>query len=89
MLTGGTMVLVYAYVIRFLGVAQQSVGAGLTQITPRMDDAARSLGANAPVVALRVHAPLLRGSLITATLLVFVEVMKELPCDIGPAAIQF
>ena len=82
LLTGGVLVLVYAYVIRFLGVAQQSVGAGLTQITPSMDNAARSLGASASVVALRVHAPLLRGSLITATLLVFVEVMKELPATL-------
>jgi iron(III) transport system permease protein len=73
---------VYAYLIRFLGVAQQSVDAGLASITPSMDDAARSLGASAVEVALRVHAPLLKGSLVTAALLVFVEVMKELPATL-------
>ena len=82
LLTGGIAVLVYAYLIRFLGVAQQSVDAGLAGITPSMDDAARSLGVSALGVAIRVHAPLLKGSLITAALLVFVEVMKELPATL-------
>ncbi len=82
LLTGGFAVLVYAYLIRFLGVAQQSVNAGLANITPSMDDAARSLGVSAAAVAIRVHAPLLKGSLITAALLVFVEVMKELPATL-------
>lgn len=82
LLTGGVAVLVYAYLIRFLGVAQQSVDAGLANITPSMDDAARSLGASTARVAMRVHAPLLKGSLITAGLLVFVEVMKELPATL-------
>jgi iron(III) transport system permease protein len=82
LLTGGVTVLVYAYLIRFLGVAQQSVDAGLAGITPSMDDAARSLGVSAAGVAMRVHAPLLKGSLITAALLVFVEVMKELPATL-------
>ncbi len=82
LLTGGVVVLVYAYLIRFLGVAQQSVDAGLAKITPGMDDAARSLGAGNWTVAARVHAPLLRGSLITAALLVFVDVMKELPATL-------
>jgi iron(III) transport system permease protein len=47
-----------------------------------MDDAARSLGAGAPRVALAVHVPLLKKSLITAALLVFVDVMKELPATL-------
>ena len=82
LLTGSAIVLVYAYLIRFLGVALQSVDAGLAKITPSMDDAARSLGASASGVALRVHVPLLRNSLITAALLVFVDVMKELPATL-------
>ena len=82
LLTGGFLVLIYAYLIRFLAVALQSVEAGLSKVTPSMDDAARSLGST-PVEVLRdVHMPLLRTSLITAGLLVFVDVMKELPATL-------
>jgi iron(III) transport system permease protein len=78
-LTGSLAVLVYAYLIRFLAVALQSVEAGLARVTPNMEDAARSLGIGAGETLLRVHAPMLRSSLVTAALLVFVDVMKELP----------
>ena len=78
-LTGSIAVLVYAYLIRFLGVALQSVEAGLARITPHMEDAARSLGMGTGATLARVHAPILRSSLVTAALLVFVDVMKELP----------
>ncbi len=82
LLTGGFLVLIYAYLIRFLAVALQSVEAGLAKITPSMDDAARSLGSTAFQVMREVHMPLLRTSLITAGLLVFVDVMKELPATL-------
>lgn len=78
-LTGSIAVLVYAYLIRFLGVALQTVEAGLARVTPHMEDAARSLGMGAGATLARVHAPMLRSSLVTAGLLVFVDVMKELP----------
>jgi iron(III) transport system permease protein len=78
-LTGSIAVLVYAYLIRFLGVALQTVEAGLGRVTPNMEDAARSLGLGAGATLARVHAPMLRSSLVTAALLVFVDVMKELP----------
>ncbi|WP_423196301.1 MULTISPECIES: ABC transporter permease [unclassified Cupriavidus] len=79
LLTGGMTALVYAYLVRFLGVALQSVNAGLARITPAMDSAARSLGYGPAATLRHVHAPLLRGSLLTAALIVFVDVMKELP----------
>ncbi len=79
MLTGSVAVLVYAYLIRFLGIALQTVEAGLSRVTPHMEDAARSLGIGAAATLARVHAPILRSSLVTAALLVFVDVMKELP----------
>jgi iron(III) transport system permease protein len=82
LLTGSLGVLVYAYLIRFLAVALQSVEAGLTKITPSMDDAAQSLGATRFGVLKRIHIPLLRPSLVTAALLVFVDVMKELPATL-------
>lgn len=82
LLAGSMGLLIYAYLIRFLAVALQGVEAGLTKITPHMDDAARSLGATEGEVLRTVHVPLLRASLITAGLLVFVDVMKELPATL-------
>ncbi len=78
-LTGSIVALVYAYLIRFLAVALQSVEAGLARITPAMEDAARSLGLGPAQALARVHLPMMRSSLLTAGLLVFVDVMKELP----------
>jgi iron(III) transport system permease protein len=78
-LTGSLAALVYAYLIRFLAVALQSVEAGLARITPSMEDAARSLGLGPAETLARVHVPMMRSSLVTAALLVFVDVMKELP----------
>ena len=78
-LTGGVAALVYAYLVRFLAVALQSVEAGLAKVTLSMDDAARSLGAAPYGILTRVHVPLLAPSLLTAALMVFVDVMKELP----------
>lgn len=82
LLTGGIAALVYAYLVRFLAVALQTVGASLAKITPAMDDASRSLGAGQGETLRRVHVPILRGSLFTAGLLVFVDVMKELPATL-------
>ncbi len=82
LLTGGIAALVYAYLVRFLAVALHTVEASLAKITPSMDDAARSLGLGQGATLRRVHAPILRGSLLTAGLLVFVDVMKELPATL-------
>jgi len=82
LLTGGIAALVYAYLVRFLAVSLQTVEASLGKITTSMDDAARSLGHGAFATLWRVHLPILRGSLLTAGLLVFVEVMKELPATL-------
>ena len=81
-LTGGIAALVYAYLARFLAIALQTVDAGLGRITPSMEAAARSLGSSPAETLRRVHLPLLRGSLLTAALLVFVDVMKELPATL-------
>jgi iron(III) transport system permease protein len=79
LLTGSMAALVYAYLVRFLAVALQSIEAGLTKITPSMDDAARSLGERPAGIVVRVHVPLLMPSVLVAALMVFVDVMKELP----------
>ncbi|WP_232417829.1 ABC transporter permease [Methyloversatilis thermotolerans] len=82
LLTGGVAALIYAYLARFLTVSLQAVESGLARITPSMDEASRSLGLGPSATLWRVHWPMLRGSLWTAALLVFVDVMKELPATL-------
>ena len=77
--SGTIGILVFAYLVRFLSVALNTVGSGLNSIKPCIDESARSLGARGSQVVSRVHLPILRTSLLTALLLVFVEVLKELP----------
>ena len=79
LLSGTIGILLFAYVVRFLSVSLQSVESGLTAIKPNIDESARSLGASPLQVLSRIHLPLLRPSLLTALLLVFVDVLKELP----------
>ncbi|NGP53051.1 iron ABC transporter permease [Thioalkalivibrio sp. XN8] len=82
LLTGGILGLLFAYLVRFLAVSLQSVDAGLARITPAMDDAARALGDGPGHTLRRVHLPILRVNLLTAGLIVFVDVMKELPATL-------
>jgi len=83
LILGGTVAaLVYAYVVRFFAVGFNPLEAGMAKIAPSMGDAARVLGCGPTAVAKRVHLPLLRPSLISATLLVLVDVMKELPATL-------
>ena len=82
LLTGSAVGLIFAYLVRFLAVSLQTVDATLTKIPPSLDDVARSLGASVSRVLRRVHLPLLRSGLLTALILVFVEVMKEMPATI-------
>jgi iron(III) transport system permease protein len=89
LVTGTIAALVYAYLVRFLAVALQTVEAGLAKVTPSMDDAARSLGLGPGATLARVHAPLLRASLLTAALLVFVDTMKELPATFALRPFNF
>ena len=82
LLSGTLVALLFAYMVRFLAVALQTIEAGLARIRPGMDDAARSLGFGPMHVLRKVHVPMLRGSLLTAMLLVFVDVLKELPATL-------
>ena len=82
LLTGSAAGLVLAYVVRFLAVGLQTVDASLGKIPPSLDDAARMLGARAGSALRRVHLPLMRGGLLTAVVLVFVETMKEMPATL-------
>ncbi len=79
LLSGTVVALIFAYVVRFLSVSLQSVESGLQKIRPSIDESARSLGQRPIGVLRHIHLPMLRGSVLTALLLVFVDVLKELP----------
>ena len=82
LLTGSIAALVFAYLVRFLAVSLNTVDSGLEKIRPSMDDAARALGSRPLGTLARVHAPMMWPSLLTAGLVVFVDVMKELPATL-------
>ncbi|MEE8326457.1 MAG: iron ABC transporter permease, partial [candidate division NC10 bacterium] len=82
LLTGSMVGLVFAYLVRFLAVSCQTVEASLVKITPNMDMAGRSLGVSQGGVLWRIHLPLIRGGLCTAAILVFVDVIKEMPATL-------
>ena len=71
--------IVWAYLVRFCAVALQSVQSGYARIPMSLDDSARMLGVGGAQLLTRVHWPLLKRSAAAAALLVFVDVMKELP----------
>ena len=82
LLSGTLFALIFAYLVRFLAVSVGSVESSLGKIKPSMDDAARSMGFRPLQVLTRIHIPLMRGTLLTAVLLVFVDILKELPATL-------
>jgi iron(III) transport system permease protein len=82
LLTGTVIGLFVAYTVRFLALAFQTVDAALERVPRSLDEAARGLGSDRLDVLARVHVPLISGALLTAALLVFTEVMKELPATL-------
>ena len=80
--TATVLGIVWAYLVRFSAVALQSVQSGYTRIPVSLDDSARMLGAGRARLLTQVHWPLLKRSVATAALLVFVDVMKELPATL-------
>lgn len=88
-LTGSSAALLYAYLVRFLAVGVQNIDAGFAKITSNMDAAARSLGCGWWATMRRVHMPLLSRSLLVAALMVFVDVLKELPATLALRPFNF
>jgi iron(III) transport system permease protein len=78
-LQGTVVALLFGYVARFLAVAYGPVQGGFMRIRPSLEEAARSLGLAPREILARLHLPLLGAGLGTALLLVFVDVMKEMP----------
>ncbi len=81
-LTGGTVVLLYAYSVRFFAIGQGAADAAMGRVAPSLPLAARTLGHSAGGALTRVYMPLIRGSVAAALLLVFVDCVKELPATL-------
>ncbi|MBL4608883.1 MAG: iron ABC transporter permease, partial [Pseudomonadales bacterium] len=81
-LVGGVLALILAYVVRFMAVAYGAIDSSFEQIRPSVIEAARSLGVSWQKLLGRVYLPLLRPGLLTAILLVFVDVMKDMPATL-------
>lgn len=82
LLSGTLFALMVAYLVRFLAVSIQSVESGLSRIKRSMDEAGQSLGYRPAQILFKIHLPLMKGSVLTALLIVFVDVMKELPATL-------
>ncbi|WP_370277980.1 ABC transporter permease [Pontibacterium sp.] len=82
LLSGTTFAIIFAYSVRFLAVSTGAVESSLNKITPTMDMASRSLGLNPLQTLMRVHLPLIKGGIVSAGLVVFVDCMKELPATL-------
>jgi iron(III) transport system permease protein len=82
LVTGTAFGLLYAYLVRFSAVALQSVEAGYARVPAAVDETARMLGSGAVRLFVQLHLPLLKRSALAAALLVFVDVMKELPATL-------
>jgi len=82
LITGSIWLMVAAYMCRFMAAALNAYDSGMATVPPNMDAVARSLGHSSPRVLRSVHLPLARNSVLTALLIVFVDVMKELPATL-------
>jgi iron(III) transport system permease protein len=82
LITGSIAALVFAYLVRFMAAALHTVQSSFEKITPQMEDTARALGHGPLSTGLRIHVPILSGGMLTAALIVFVDVMKELPATL-------
>ncbi|MFP4321958.1 MAG: ABC transporter permease [Anaerolineales bacterium] len=82
LITGTLTGLVYAYVVRFMAVGYNSVETSMERVNPSLEEAARTMGARSPRIIARVHMPLVRGGMIAGAILVFVDVMKEIPATL-------
>jgi iron(III) transport system permease protein len=82
LLSGTAFALLLAYTIRFLAVGFANVAPALAAIDPAMDASAQILGASPREILRRIHLPMLRAPALTAAVLAFVEVLKELPATL-------
>lgn len=79
LLQGSVVIMLVGYVVRFMAVGYNPVDSAMQRMPPSLDDVSRTLGVSHLTMLRRVHAPILRGGIVTAAILVFVDVMKEMP----------
>lgn len=82
LLSGSIFVVVFGYLVRFLAISLNTIDASLNKVKASLDEAAMSMGAGSIRIIKQIHLPMIRGSLLTAFLLVFVDVLKELPATL-------
>ena len=81
-LSGTLVALIFAYLVRFLTVATGSITSGLSRVRPSVDQSGRLLGLSQFGVISKLHIPIIRGSVFTAVLVCFVDILKELPATL-------
>ena len=81
-ISGGFAILLFAYSIRYLSVALHNTDTGLERIKPNVDEVAQTLGASSSRILRQIHMPMLSASIVSAAILVFVDVLKELPATL-------
>jgi iron(III) transport system permease protein len=79
---GGVAILLYAYVARFLTAGYNAASGGLSQISPQMEAAAKSLGAKPSRILAEIHWPLARGSILAGATIIIIDIAKELPATL-------
>jgi iron(III) transport system permease protein len=82
LITGSAAAIIFAYVARFSAIAYGAIDGAFGRVTPSMEMAARTLGESRGGALRRVHLPIIRGSVLTAAILIFVDGAKELPATL-------
>jgi len=80
--SGSIVAIQFAYLVRFLSISINTIESGLEKIRPNMDKSSYSLGVSSEQTFIRIHLPILKISVLTSILLVFVDVIKELPATL-------
>ena len=80
--SGSLFAIQFAYLVRFLSISVNTIESGLEKIRPNMDKASQILGISSERTFIRIHLPILKVSILTSILLVFVDVIKELPATL-------
>ncbi len=80
--SGTVFILLFAYMVRFFTVSLNTIESGLAKIRPSLDESAKTMGYGGLEILRHVHLPIMKGSLLTALIIVFVDVLKELPATL-------
>ena len=78
-LSGSIIILIFAYLVRFLSVAFNPIESGLEKVSDKIDYSALNLGANKKTLLFKIHLPMIISSCLVAFLLIFIDILKELP----------